>query len=90
MHCLNIVRCMIVYLDCINIMRFQKKKIIITLGPVYTMPVRRRFDLTPVWNLLFFDHPFTRVRYDAGIKGVKTQFGSHTGSISCRRGSGIV
>ena len=24
MHCLNIVRCMIVYLDCINIMRFQK------------------------------------------------------------------
>ena len=34
-----------------------------------------------VWNLLFFDHPFTRVRYDAGIKGVKIQFGSHTGSI---------
>ena len=29
MHCLNIVRCMIVYLDCINIMRFQKKIIII-------------------------------------------------------------
>ena len=25
MHCLNIVRCMIVYLDCINIMRFQKE-----------------------------------------------------------------
>ena len=59
-------------------------------GPVYTMPVRRRFDLTPVWNLLFFDNPFTRVRYDAGIKGVKTQFGSHTGSISCPRGSIIV
>ena len=27
MHCLNLVRCMIVYLDCINIMRFQKKKL---------------------------------------------------------------
>ena len=29
MHCLNIVRCMIVYLDCINIMRFQKNNYII-------------------------------------------------------------
>ena len=25
------------------------------LGPVYMMPVPRRFDLAPVWNLLFFD-----------------------------------
>ena len=31
MHCLNIVRCMIVFLDCINIMRFQKKKLLLLL-----------------------------------------------------------
>ena len=31
MHCLNIVRCMIVYLDCINIMRFQKKKLLFSI-----------------------------------------------------------
>ena len=32
MHCLNIVRCMIVYLDCINIMRFQKKLLLLLLS----------------------------------------------------------
>ena len=36
MHCLNIVRCMIVYLDCINIMRFQKKTLCSLLSTKYS------------------------------------------------------
>ena len=37
MHCLNIVRCMVVYLDCIIIMRFQKKSLF--LGSIIRLSI---------------------------------------------------
>ena len=44
MHCLNIVRCMIVYLDSINIMRFQKKTLSV-LSPEIATGTAARPDL---------------------------------------------
>ena len=53
MHCLNIVRCMIVYLDCINIMRFQNKKLLL----LFIMSIVEQSDQTRfVHNLFVSSH----------------------------------